>query len=350
MSKTAFVFPGQGVQRVGMCRDLYEGSQAVRRWLESASEAAGFDLAHLLFEGPESELTRTCNAQPAILAASVAALIALGEALGVVWECGGVDDPAVPSAPIPAHPHTPIPPDCAAGLSLGEYSALVCAGALSPEDGVRLVRRRGIFMEEAGAAAGGTMASILGLEREQVDAICRDAGGLVVGANYNAPGQIVISGEVGAVERASALAKERGARRVLPLNVSGAFHSPLMEAAAARLAEELARTPLSDARVPVVANVTGNTVQSAGEIRDALVRQVTGSVLWEDSVRRMAADGVTTFVEVGPGQVLSGLVRRIVPEARTLQAGDAASIAATAEELRKAQDVKRKAPCSARVS
>ncbi|HHX38938.1 MAG TPA: ACP S-malonyltransferase [Armatimonadetes bacterium] len=315
MSKTAFLFPGQGVQRVGMGRDLYDASPAVREWIDAASKAAGIDLARLCFEGPENELTRTCNAQPAILAASVAALISLREALGQA----GTTLPAV-----------------AAGLSLGEYTALVCAGALTPTDGVHLVRQRGLFMEEAGTAVGGTMASVLGLDREQVDAICQEVEGLVVGANYNAPGQIVISGETPAVERAGALAKARGARRVLPLNVSGAFHSPLMQPAADRLGEVLNTTPLTDARIPVVANVLGEPVQTASTIRTALLQQMTGSVLWEDTVRRMAADGVTTFVEVGPGRVLSGLVRRIAPEARTLQAGDVASIAATAEELRKA--------------
>lgn len=315
MSKTAFLFPGQGVQRVGMGRDLYDASPAVREWIDAASKAAGIDLARLCFEGPENELTRTCNAQPAILAASVAALLSLREALGQA----GTTLPAV-----------------AAGLSLGEYTALVCAGALTPTDGVHLVRQRGLFMEEAGTAVGGTMASVLGLDREQVDAICQEVEGLVVGANYNAPGQIVISGETPAVERAGALAKARGARRVLPLNVSGAFHSPLMQPAADRLGEVLNTTPLTDARIPVVANVLGEPVQTASTIRTALLQQMTGSVLWEDTVRRMAADGVTTFVEVGPGRVLSGLVRRIAPEARTLQAGDVASIAATAEELRKA--------------
>ncbi|MBI3945712.1 MAG: ACP S-malonyltransferase, partial [Armatimonadetes bacterium] len=227
----------------------------------------------------------------------------------------------------------PTPPHSLAGLSLGEYTALVCAGALSARDAVRLVRRRGLFMEEAGAAGGGTMASVIGLDREAVDAACREAGGVVVGANYNAPGQIVISGEPEAVARAAALAKQRGARMVRPLNVSGAFHSPLMQPAAERLSAELAKTPFRDARIPVVANVTGGYVRTADEIRAALAAQVTGSVLWEDSVRRMAADGVTTFVEVGPGQVLSGLVRRTVPEARMLQAGDATGVAAAREHL-----------------
>lgn len=325
MSKIAFLFPGQGAQKVGMARDVCEAFPAARRWMNAASDAAGIDLARLCFDGPDAELTLTSNAQPAILAASIAALIPLCEALGApdAWESGTWP------ADVPA-------PAFAAGLSLGEYTALACAGALKPADAVRLVRQRGLFMEEAGAATGGAMASILGLDRETVDAVCREAGGIVVGANYNAPGQIVISGEPEAVARASALAKERGARRALPLNVSGAFHSPLMQGAADKLAEALARTDIRDARLPVVANVTAAVVRTAGEIRDALKAQVTGSVLWEDSVRLMAGEGVTTFVEVGPGSVLSGLVRRIAPEARTLQAGDAAGVAAAAEAIREA--------------
>ncbi|HEX2999649.1 MAG TPA: ACP S-malonyltransferase [Armatimonadota bacterium] len=313
MKKIAFIFPGQGVQHVGMSRDLYDAYPAVRRWMDTANQASGIELLRLCFEGPEEELTRTCNAQPAILAASVAALIPLQEALS---ECG---------MPQPSY---------AAGLSLGEYTALVCAGSLTALDAVRLVRQRGLFMEEAGAATGGTMASILGLDRPTVDTICAEVGGMVRAANYNAPGQIVLSGEPDAVARAGALAKERGARRVIPLKVSGAFHSPLMQPAADRLVVELSRTAISDADIPVVANVTGKPVHTAAEIRAALEAQVTGSVLWEDSVRLMAANGVTTFVEVGPGQVLSGLVRRIVPEAQTLQAGDVAGIAATVEALK----------------
>ena len=224
-------------------------------------------------------------------------------------------------------------PGICAGHSLGEYSALVCAGALDFADAVRLVRKRGEFMAEA---KDGTMAAILGLDGGAVAAVCEAASavGVVGPANFNDPSQVVISGEQAAVEEACRLAREAGAKRALPIPVSGAFHSPLMREAGERLAVALAEAPIRDARIPVVANVDAAAKQSAGEIREALAAQVTSSVLWQQSVQRIADLGGETFVEVGPGKILAAMIRRILPQARPLNAHDAASAAEAAGELR----------------
>lgn len=303
----ALLFPGQGSQFVGMGRDLVEASDAARRTFEEADEVLGFALSRLCWEGPEDELTATKNAQPAILVHSIAAYRAAGEQLGDVA--------------------------LAAGHSLGEFSAYVAAGALTFADGVRTVRRRGELMFEGGTARPGTMAAVLGLEDADAERVCReasDAAGVCVPANYNSPGQIVISGDVAAVERAMALAKEAGAKRALRLNVSGAFHSPLMQVAEDGLRAQLASVELGAPSFPVVSNVTAQPVSDPADARRLLVEQLTSPVRWTESVRTMAAQGVSAFVEVGPGAVLSGLVKRIEKGIPSRTVGTAAELEALA--------------------
>lgn len=301
MGGTAFLFPGQGAQAAGMGADLARAYREAREVFEAADAALGFPLSTLCFEGPAERLQETPITQPALLTASVAVLRVL-ERYGV--RAGA-----------------------AAGLSLGEYTALVAAGALDFADAVVLVHRRGRFMEEAVPAGQGAMAAVIGLPRDRVEAVCREAaaaapappgGGpaVVEAVNYNCPGQIVIAGHAGAVALAGELAREAGAKRVLPLAVSGPFHSRLMAPAAARLAEEIERVPVADARFPVVSNVTAGYVTAAEEIRRLLVKQVASPVYWEDGMRRLLADGFDRFIEVGPGSVLAGFLKRIDREAR----------------------------------
>lgn len=291
MSKSAFVFPGQGSQYVGMGSDLAAGAAGARRLFEHADEVLGVSLSRICFEGPEDELRETKNTQPAIFLHSMAVVDALSDR------------------------HA----DMAAGHSLGEYSALVFAGALTFEDGLQLVRLRGELMHQAGIERPGTMAAVIGLEGDVVAEVCSSAAaaGIVQPANFNSPGQVVISGSVAGVRAAMDLAKQRGARMVKELPVSGAFHSPLMESARTGLQVALASTEIRDARIPVYANVTSAPVHNAEEIRDLLLRQLTMPVRWEQSVARMVADGATDFVEIGPGKVLQGLVKRIAPGVRT---------------------------------
>lgn len=302
MRKIAFVFPGQGSQAVGMGKDIYEKYPEARRIYDAADEILGISLTGLCFDGPEEELRLTSNLQPALFTTSVACL--------KVIESGG-RKPAV-----------------AAGHSIGEYAALVAAGAAEFEDALPLVRKRGLLMQQAGKEKPGTMAAVIGLDPEKVREACKKAesAGIVDVANYNSPGQIVISGEVGAVAAASEYASRMGAKKVMPLNVSGAFHSRLMKEAAEVLTADLEKTPFKDTAVPVVANVTAGYVKTAGEIKKALAQQIAGSVRWEESVVKMVEDGVELFVEIGPGKVLSGLVKRTTPSAETLTAGDAAAI------------------------
>jgi [acyl-carrier-protein] S-malonyltransferase len=317
---TAFVFPGQGSQFVGMGRDIYQASPAARAIFEQADATLGFGLARLCFEGPEEELTATENAQPALLTVSAALLAAIGETSDARQETGDArHDPLALLSPVSGLV------SFAAGHSLGEYSALLAAGALDFSTALRLVRRRGELMS---AAHEGGMAAIIGLDEELLDQICREVtleGVPVVIANYNSPGQLVISGAAAGIERACARAKERGARRALPLKVSAAFHSPLMCDAAEGLAAAVAEAVIADARTPVISNVTAEPLLAAQAIRRELIDQVTSPVRWIASVRRMAADGVDTFVEVGPGSVLTGLIKRIVPEARLVNVNDLAS-------------------------
>ncbi len=297
MGKVAFVFPGQGSQFVGMGQALSEQSEAARHIFEQADAALGFSLSGLCFAGPEEELKLTANTQPAILTASIAVMAALNEKL------------------------PDYKPAFVAGHSLGEYSALVAAGALSFADAVKTVRARGQFMEEAVPAGQGAMAAVLNMDRSALHAVCEEvtaSGHPVQLANMNCPGQIVISGSAEGVKLAGEKAKEAGAKRVLPLNVSGPFHSSLMQPAADKLQAVLAGVTVQEANVPVVANVTARPVFEATIIVDQLVQQVSAPVLWEDSVQWMVEAGVTTFVEIGPGKVLAGLIKKIAPADTTI--------------------------------
>ncbi|REE94377.1 [acyl-carrier-protein] S-malonyltransferase [Paenibacillus taihuensis] len=288
MSKIAFVFPGQGAQAVGMGKDVYEAVDASRAIIDAADQALGFALSDIIFNGPEEKLKQTANTQPALLAVSIALLEALKD-------------------------HG-LKPDFVAGHSLGEYSALVAAGSLSFEDAVRTVRARGEFMEQAVPSGQGAMAAVLGAEREALAALCASVSaeaGAVELANVNCPGQIVVSGTAAGVQGVVERGKEAGAKRVIPLEVSGPFHSSLMKPAAEKLAEVLASVQVSDAAVPVIANVTAKPVTSAEEIRSLLAEQVYSPVQWEDSVKYLIEQGVDTFVEIGSGTVLAGLIKKI---------------------------------------
>lgn len=288
MGKIAFVFPGQGAQKAGMAKDVYDASPAAAQYFDKADEVLGFAISKLAFEGPEDELKQTANTQPALLTASITLLEALKE--------------------------RNIQPDYVAGHSLGEYSALVAAGALSFEDAVAVVRARGQFMEQAVPAGQGAMAAVLGAEREALAQLCASVtadGHAVELANVNCPGQIVVSGTQAGVEAVSARVKEIGGKRAIALEVSGPFHSSLMEPAAQRLAERLQDVAFHDAAVPVVANVNAEAVTSGDQISELLVKQVYSPVLWEDSVRYMIEQGVDTFIEIGPGNVLTGLIKKI---------------------------------------
>jgi [acyl-carrier-protein] S-malonyltransferase len=302
--KLAMVFPGQGAQFVGMGEELAAISPAAKRVFAEADAVLGFPLTDLIFHGPADQLEDTINAQPAILTTSIAALEALRERL--------------------AERNAALAPAMVAGHSLGEFSALVAAGALDFPEALRLVRERGRLMKEAGEEAPGGMAAILGLDDDVLAAVCAEASadGIVVLANANCPGQTVISGEVAALERAMALAKERGAKRATRLGVSIASHSPLMANAAKRFAALVAATPLRDPAVPVVGNATASPLATAAEIADELSRQIASPVNWTGSVRTMIKAGVTTFLDLGPGQVVNGLIKRVSRDVATLGAGD----------------------------
>ncbi len=288
MSKTAFVFPGQGAQTVGMGKSIYEQRPEAKTIFDQADEALEFSLSDIIFNGPEEQLKQTAYTQPALLTVSTAYLQLL-QAKG-------------------------LQADYAAGHSLGEYSALVAAGSLSFKDAVRLVRARGLFMEEAVPGGQGAMAAVLGAEREALSSLCElisTEGNQVQLANINCPGQIVVSGTAAGVDAVVARCKEAGAKRAIPLEVSGPFHSEMMRPAAMRLADQLASVTIHDAVLPVVANVTAAPVTEGGTIRSLLAEQVYSPVLWEDSVRKLIELGVDTFVEIGSGTVLTGLIKKI---------------------------------------
>ncbi|ALS78253.1 ACP S-malonyltransferase [Planococcus kocurii] len=310
-TKIAFIYPGQGSQMVGMGESFLTDDTS-RNFFESANQTLDLDLSKLMLEGPQEELTLTYHAQPALLTVSsmiTERLIRAG-----------------------------IRPDYTAGHSLGEYSALVTSNVLEFPTAVNIVHKRGLFMNTAFPAGEGTMAAILGMESEELEKVTNevtDTTGVVQLANLNCPGQIVISGTKAGVEQACIVAKERGAKRAIPLDVSGPFHSELMRSASQDLAKELSVSFLLDAKVPVVSNVTAKAETNATQIQDLLVRQLYSPVLWEQSVREMIDLGVTVFIEIGPGKVLSGLVKKIDRSVKTLPVYDLASFEKAVEELAK---------------
>jgi [acyl-carrier-protein] S-malonyltransferase len=332
---TALLFPGQGSQQVGMAQAVAEAYPAARAALDEADAVLGFALSRLMAEGPEDTLTDTINAQPALLAASIAILRALETELGAQTEAQtGAQTGAQTSSSAPPAEQTRTPTACSrpalqavyvAGHSMGEYTALVAAGSLRYADGLRLVRERGRLMKEAGTAAPGMMAAILGLDEDKVAAICAEAtagGGIAQVANDNCPGQVVISGDTAGMEAAMAAMRAAGAKKVAPLAVSIAAHSPLMKPAAEQLQAAINATPLAAPLVPVIGNTTAQPLTDVAAIRSELATQLTGSVRWTATLQWLADAGVTTFVEVGPGEVLSGLVKRVARGANRVSISD----------------------------
>jgi [acyl-carrier-protein] S-malonyltransferase len=313
MSKTALLFAGQGAQVVGMGKDLAEQFPTARSWFDRANAALGYDLAAICFNGPDAELTKTENAQPGIFLVSWVAFQLLQEKVQGQGAGATLDFQAT------------------AGLSLGEFTALTAAGAMSFEDGLRVVRQRGKFMQEACDATRGGMAAVIGLDEAPTREVCAEAG--VVLANLNCPGQLVISGEAEKISKAVELAKAKGAKRAIPLPVAGAYHSPLMAGAQPKLRAALATINLSAPVVPVISNVTAAPHGTPDEISARLVEQVTSSVLWESSMRYLLAQGFTRFIELGPGTALSGFMKRIDRGAQMLNVSDAASLEAAAKTL-----------------
>jgi len=307
MSKTALLFAGQGAQVVGMGKDFAAAFPSAQAWFDRAKVALGYDLASICFHGPEAGLTKTENAQPGIFLVSWVAFELLKE--------------RVPALKF----------DATAGLSLGEFTALTAAGAISFEDGLRVVRQRGRFMQEACDMTRGGMAAVIGLDESPTREVCAEAG--VVLANLNCPGQLVISGETEKIEKACELAKAKGAKRAIPLPVAGAYHSPLMASAQPKLKAELAKAGILGPAVPVISNVTAQPHGALDQISARLVEQVTSSVRWEESMRYLLAQGFTRFIELGPGAALSGFMKRIDRSAQTLNVADVASLEATVKTL-----------------
>jgi [acyl-carrier-protein] S-malonyltransferase len=307
MTKTALLFAGQGAQVVGMGKDFADTLPSAKVWMERANETLGYDLANVCFSGPEAELTKTENAQPGIFLVSWIAFQLLKE--------------RVPDLDFQA----------TAGLSLGEFTALAAAGGMSFEEGLKLVRQRGRFMQEACEATQGGMAAIIGLDETITRQVCAESG--VVLANLNCPGQLVISGETQKINQACELAKARGARRALPLPVAGAYHSPLMASAQMKLASELSAIQIKSPTVPVISNVTAQPHENPDSIKHRLIEQVTNSVRWEESMRWLVAQGFTRFIELGPGSALSGFMKRIHKDAVMLNVADLASLENTVKTL-----------------
>jgi len=309
MANRAFLFPGQASQYVGMGKDLYERYPLAKEIYEHAGEILGFDIKEVCFNGPDDQLKQTRITQPAIFVHSCIVNRIFGE--------------------------RNFYPDLVAGHSLGEYSALVAAGSLTFEDGLKAVKRRGELMQQAGKKQPGTMAAIIGLTGEEVVEICQTASkaGIVQPANFNSPTQVAISGSVEGVEKAMAIARQRGAKKVVPLVVSGAFHSPLMESAQKELKSVLQSLPFKNAAIPVYANVTANPVTEADQIRELLFKQLTFPVRWVETIQNMISKGVSEFYEVGPGKVLSGLVKRIDRKIKTIPIGTVEEIESLFQQI-----------------
>lgn len=291
MSKIAFIFPGQGAQACGMGQDFYEQTVIGREMFDKASEILGFSVPELVF-GKDDRLDMTEYTQPAMVTASITMMKVFIERTGIT-------------------------PDVAAGLSLGEYAAMAAAGVMSPEDAIWTVRQRGILMQEAVPAGVGAMSAVLAMDAEKIEEVLAGIEGVQI-ANYNCPGQIVISGKKEAVEEAAVKLKEAGAKRVLPLNVSGPFHSYLLEEAGERLGTVLERIEVNTPEIPYIANVTADYVTEASEVKPLLKKQVSSSVRWEQSIRKMLADGVDTFIEIGPGKTLTGFMKKIDKNAKAM--------------------------------
>lgn len=307
MSKTALVFAGQGAQSIGMGRDLATQFPSAKAWFDQANAALGYDLTKVCFEGPETDLTRTENAQPGIFLVGWVAFALLKE--------------RVPNLAFHA----------TAGLSLGEFTALAAAGVMSFEDAIKVVRQRGQFMQEACESTQGGMAAVIGLDEARTREVCTETG--VELANLNCPGQIVISGPADKMDKACEVAKAKGAKKALPLTVAGAYHSTLMAGAKPKLDAALKAISLHAPTVPVISNVTAQPHGAPAEIHQRLVDQVTSSVRWEDSMRHLLAQGFTRFIELGPGKALSGFMKRIDGNAQMLNVGDVASLEATVKAL-----------------
>lgn len=307
--KTAFIFSGQGAQKTGMGKELYENFASAKAVFDEASDSLGFDIKKLIFDGDEAELMKTENTQPAIVTMSAAAL-------SVLRDYG-------------------VKADVAAGLSLGEYTAHIASGSLKFCDGVRLVKKRGKYMQEEVPEGKGTMAAILGLDAAAVEECCRAASafGVCSGANFNCPGQIAVSGETAAVKKCCELAKEKGAKRALMLSVSAPFHCEMLKGAGEKLAAELENVEFSDMNIPVITNVTGDYIKDSSEIKPLLIKQVSSPVLWEKTLKTMEADGVQRFIEIGPGKALCGFVKKTVAQPEIYNVEDMESLEKTLKGL-----------------